>query len=259
MKRAHLASITLLLVLLTALPRVVAGQGTWILSGRVLDAQTEGPIPGAFVSVGESNLGIVTDSLGLFRLRIEREPGQTLRISQLGYREIQAPVDPSRAGQILTVMLAPDPLQMEGLTVVMGRLADRRRGIFGVGDILERSQLLKAPDVSGYDLVLRMLPFVDVCDPESEALCMVGRLSMGEKTKVSVCLDDSAVPAELMQVVLATVDPRSLYLVEVYPRAGAVRMYSPAYMKRLVESGRDLPPLAFGCQGAGIPGPGGAL
>lgn len=249
MNRKHLGPITLVLALLAALPSAVEGQTSWILNGRVVDAGTMAPVRGAFVAPVDSDRGTITDSLGMFSLRMEPGPGQAIWISQLGYREIQAGVDPARASQVLTIVLAPDPILLEGLTVLTQSLADRRRGIYGVGDILNREQLLSAPDVSGYDLVLRMLPFVESCSPSSEALCIMGRLSDGRRTEVSVCIDGSPVPSDFVQLVLSGIDPRSFYLVEVYPRVGAVRMYSPAYMKRLIESGRELPPLAFGCTG----------
>jgi carboxypeptidase-like protein len=254
MNRAHLVSVTLLLTLLLMLPSTVEGQGTWVLTGRVLDAQTMGPVPGAFVVPATSDLGTLTDSVGVFALRMDRTPGQAIKISQLGYRDIQTAVSADRAGQILTVVLAPDPVELEGLTVLTERLANRRRGIFGVGEIIERRQLMEAPDVSGYDLVRRVLPFSELCSRDSEALCLVGRRSMGERREVSVCVDGHKIPSQLMDLALAGVDPRGLYLVEAYPNVGEVRMYSPGYMKLLLESGRELPPLSFGCEDGGIGG-----
>lgn len=251
MNRERLVHITLLLALLAVSSSAAEAQGPWILDGRVIDAETMAPIRGAFVASVNSERGTVTDSLGMFALRIDAGPGQAIWISQLGFRDIQAPLDPTHAGQVLTIVLAPDPIQMEGLTVLTQRLANRRRGIYGLGDVLDRQQLLDAPDASGYDLVLRMLPFVEPCSMGGAALCVVGRRSLGQKTRVSVCIDGSTVPAELLEVALSGVDPRSFYLVEVYPRVGAVRMYSPDYMKRLIESGRSLPPLAFGRMGMG--------
>jgi len=154
-------------------------------------------------------------------------------------------------------MLAPDPVQIEGLTVLTERLADRRRGPYGIGDIMVRDQLLTTSAGTGFDLVRSMMPFLQPCDRESEALCMGGRLGINGARQVTVCVDGHKVSQEVMETILSGVDPRTLYMVEAYTRVGEVRMYSAGYMTRLLEQGMDLPPLTFGCQdGGSLPDPG---
>lgn len=248
--RRRLAVVTFALLATTTV--AVQGQDPEILQGRVVDTQTMGPVVRAFVAQVGSQRGVVTDSMGRFALPMDSGLARAIRVVQFGYRELQTSVPTGGEGRVLNVLLVPDPIQLDGLTVLTERLADRRRGIFGVADILLQEQLMTASEGSGYDLVRRMLPFVELCDRQnSEALCMGGRLGAGGKRQVTVCIDGSVVPPELAQTILSGVDPRGLYMVEVYSRVGEVRMYSPGYMQRLIETDMDLPPLSFGCSGAG--------
>lgn len=222
-----------------------------ILRGQVADAMTGEPLMGAFVFQAEANRGTLTDSVGQFMLGLEPASSYRIRVNQLGYVDFmfEVPAD-SLYGSVL-LQIPPDPIELEGLTVLAERLANRRAGPFGVADLLDRKALLESPGSNGYDLLLRTMPFVAKCAADSEALCLPGRGRMGQQQTVQVCLDGRKVPPEFTEISLSSVDPRALYLVEVYSRAGEVRMYSPGYIKRLIAAGGSLPPLSFGC-GSGI-------
>ena len=240
---------TLLALPLLALPLPLDGQDTVLIHGKVLDAETAIPVAGAFVAPVGSPRGTVSDSTGAFLINMEPAERYQLRVTRLGYSDARIDAGFDEVALPLTVRMSPNPLELEGLTVLAERLANRRVGPFGVADVLDREELLQAPDGSGYHFILRVLPFVERCNPESDALCLMGRTAMGEKRRVQVCLDDRQVPGAFMETMLAGVDPRGLYLVEVYSRAGEVRMYSPGYIKRLIAQGGSLPPLSFGCRG----------
>jgi len=232
------------------LPSSLAGQEI-SLRGQVLDAETRRPVPGALVLAPLVNQGALTDSLGTFELRLQRNGTYGIRVTQMGYAQMDLELPAEAESRAFTVMLPPDPLVLDGLLVLTERLAERRRGPYGVADILTQQQLIRAPDGTGYELVRRMLPFADLCNRETEQLCLPGRSAMGQKPTVNVCLDGQAVQGEVMEAILGSVDPRSLYLAEVYVRAGEVRFYSPGYIKRLAGLGQALPPLTFGCSDGG--------
>lgn len=248
MKRVVLA----LLVMLSMVPAPVRGQDARVVQGRVIDARTMAPVANAYVGQTESPRGVVTDSMGLFLLSLEADLAPLIRVVQMGYAVLQTAVPEGGEGRLLNVLLVPDPVQIDGLTVLTERLADRRRGPYGIGEVLLREQLLTESGGSGIDLVRRTLPFVQPCGPETEALCMGGRSGMSGPREVTVCLDGNKLPSEVIETMLGTVDPRGLYMVEIYSRVGEVRMYSPSYMQRLIEAGSDLPPLTFGCNDAGM-------
>jgi hypothetical protein len=243
------SSVYLFLVASLAAPHVASSQDTSVIRGTVVDAQTLEPIPHAFVGLLGSQSGVLADSVGTFSIVLDPSPTYRLRVSQIGYSDYQFEITRDQAVSEVILPLPPNPLEIEGLTVLADRLANRRVGPYGVADVLDRVQLINSTEESGYHFLLRVLPFVERCGPESDALCLMGRTAMGEKRQVQVCLDDRRVPGDYLESMLAGVDPRGLYLVEVFDRAGEVRMYSPGYIKRLVKEGGSLPPLSFGCRG----------
>ncbi len=254
MKRLALGTPRALAMLAVAflVPALPAGsQETVLLRGMILDAQTRDPVSGAFVVTVGSPRGTVSNSTGAFLIGLEPAEAYHLRVTRMGYSEAQLQLGFDEVAMPITVHLSPNPVELEGLTVLAESLAKRRVGPFGAVDIIERDELLASPESSGYPFLLRVLPFVEKCSMESDALCMVGRTSMGQKRPIQVCLDDRRVPGDFLESMLAPMDPRGLYLVEVYTRAGEVRMYSPGYIKRLIAQGGSLPPLRFGCAGVG--------
>ena len=221
-----------------------------VLRGQVADAESQRAVAGAFVVQLGTERGVLTDSLGRFSITLIPELQHAIRVSQLGYRDLQARIPPWGRGGMLNVRLVPDPIVLEGLQVLAERLADRRRGPFGVADLLFQDELLRGPDGSAYELVRRILPFAWPCNPEqTEALCMGGHTEAGRPRRVTVCVDDHAVTPDLAETILSSLDPRALYLVEGYRRVGQVRMYTRGYVQRLAAEGTGLPPLAMGCTG----------
>ena len=99
------------------------------------------------------------------------------------------------------------------------------------------------------DLIKRELPFTRPCDSQTEALCLN---QMGKIEPLVVCIDGHRVSE--MMAELEHVDPRGLYMVEVFRRTGQVHMYTRGYVERMVQSGGELPPLSFGCGQVGLPG-----
>lgn len=242
--------LVLILAAVALSPVLLHAQTPSVVQGKVLDAMTFMPVGGAFVAQMDSDRGVLTDSLGVFTLQMDPRFGTRIRIWQLGYRDVQADAAGAGPGRLLTVALAPDPVQLDGLTVLAERLQERRRGPFGIGDILDREDLVQVPDGSAYDLVVRQFPFARPCDPQAtEALCMGMSRGMGDMRRVKVCIDGTLVPPDYTETMLSTMDPRTFYLAEFYSRQGEIRLYTPQYMETLLELGADLPPLTFECQG----------
>ena len=228
--------------------RQVAG----ILRGQVLDAMTLAPAPGVYVAPVGASQGTLTDAEGRFALELRATPGTRIRASQLGYFDLETGLDPNWASRPVTLVLRPDPVKLRGLTVLGERLAERRRGPYGVATVLDQEMLLEAPDGSAYELVRRIMPFATPCDPGGDELCMNGAGVGRGRSKISVCIDGQRWSG--MGAQLEAVNPRGLYLVEAFTRVGEVRMYSRGYVERLIAAGTELPPISFGCMGDGVMG-----
>ncbi|MHB1193316.1 MAG: carboxypeptidase-like regulatory domain-containing protein [Longimicrobiales bacterium] len=231
--------------------RGAGAQTPGLLRGNILDRQTLAPIGGAFVGLESARRGVLSDSTGYFALPVGRADRYVVRVRQLGYKDLATTLEGAAADRALVLQMEPDPVELEGLTVLAERFQDRRRGIYGAVDVLDHQELLKVPDGASSDLVRRLVPFARPCDSQTEDLCVNAQ---GRIEPLVVCVDERRVAEGMVE--LERLDPRGLHMVEVFRRGGQVRLYSRGYVERLLASGAELPPLSFGCGAVGLPGPG---
>jgi TonB-dependent starch-binding outer membrane protein SusC len=84
------------------------------LTGRVLDAQTQEPVPSAQVIVTGTPVGTLTSDSGTFTLRLP-DNARSITVRRIGYREV---VDSLAADQTeITVMMTKDVLKLEAQVV----------------------------------------------------------------------------------------------------------------------------------------------
>ncbi|GMV06786.1 MAG: hypothetical protein AMXMBFR53_30610 [Gemmatimonadota bacterium] len=229
-----------------------AAQTPWLLRGHLLDAQTRTPVSGAYVALQGVGRGVLSDSTGYFALPVPRSDYFVMDVRQLGYRDLSMTVAAESAAEPLLFQLDPDPVEIEGLEVLVKRFEDRRRGPFGAVDVITAPELLHSPDGAASDLVRRVVPFARPCDPingREEDLCINAQ---GRVTPLSICVDNRQVLENMSE--LEHVDPRGLYMVEVFRRGGQVRIYTRGYIERLLATGEEVPPLSFGCGMVSLPG-----
>ncbi len=65
-------------------------EGDLILSGKIIDANTQNGIPFSHIKINDTYWGVISDSLGFFKVLIK--PNQRLKVSALGYAEMLVPV-----------------------------------------------------------------------------------------------------------------------------------------------------------------------
>lgn len=252
MTRLWVRGVVAVLGLLAAASTPASAQTPGLLRGHLLDSETLAPVFGAYVELEGAGRGVLTDSTGFFALPVGRAQQYTLRVRQLGYRDLSMALTAESAERPLLFQLDPDPVEIEGLQVLVERFQDRRRGPFGAVDILTQADLLRAPDGAASDLVRRMVPFARPCDPvngQDEKLCVNAG---GRFEALTICVDNRLVLESMVE--LEHLDPRGLYMVEVFRRGGQVRIYTRGYVERLLATGEDMPPLSFGCGVIGLPG-----
>ena len=245
------AAVAFLFLIAPGAPALAQGTGAVLLRGQLLDADTKAPVPGAFIGLDAESRGALSDPMGAFMLPVGTADAYVLKVRQLGYRDLVFTVTAESARKPFFLQLDPDPVEIEGLRVLVQRFEDRRRGPFGAVDVLDQRALVEAPGGSGVDLIKREVPFARPCDSQTEQLCLN---QMGRLEPLTICVDGHRVSE--MMAELEHVDPRGLYMVEVFRRTGQVHMYSRGYVERLLAAGTDLPPLSFGCGEVGLPGGG---
>jgi len=84
------------------------------LTGRVLDADDNAPVPGAAVTVVNSAVGATTSDSGTFRLRVPTG-ALTVNVRRIGYRAVSVPVAADQGD--LTVRTSRDVLHLEAQVV----------------------------------------------------------------------------------------------------------------------------------------------
>ena len=94
----------LLLLLVGALAAPGVASAQTLLSGTVLDARTQAPVPFATVAVPGQAGGAVSNAEGAFRLALPAQGADSVRVQSLGYRPLAVAVRALPAG-LLTLHL----------------------------------------------------------------------------------------------------------------------------------------------------------
>lgn len=125
---------------LVALPARSSAQGTRVITGRVTDATTAQPIGSVQVTVAGSQVGVIAEQDGTFRLRVPDGPVQ-LAFQLIGYRRKTMNVP---AGQsTVNVSLSQDVLGMEEIVVTGRATGVERRNLANAVSTLSSAQLVE--------------------------------------------------------------------------------------------------------------------
>jgi len=87
-----------------------------LLSGRVVDAETDRPLAGVSLVIEESNRGTVSDARGIYTLRLD--PGrQTVKVSSVGYRTVERIFEAGSSSPKTDFRLVPDEVDIDEVVV----------------------------------------------------------------------------------------------------------------------------------------------
>jgi len=196
------------------------------LSGVVLDETTGEGIPFAALWLRDERR-FASDERGAFRLP-SVPPGSYLLLAQrMGYEGLYVHVSVRAEMEPVVVRLRPDPVVLEGITVVNRRFRGRRNAYSRVVRAFDENRLRR----TGLPDLLTFLRY--------EAFLTLRRV------EPRVYID------ELYQIcgldMLNAYHPSQFYLVEVYGRGAQIRAYTHDYVERQARRPRmiepaDLPP-----------------
>lgn len=88
-----------------------------IISGQVLDAETQKPIPSAFISGNYFSSGSQSNQEGRFTLSVPENIITNITISHLGYQELNLQLDPNFQKEPIAVLLKPALIQLKPVLV----------------------------------------------------------------------------------------------------------------------------------------------
>jgi hypothetical protein len=181
-----------------------------VVRGRVVDAQTGNPVPGATVHLG-SDHSAVADAQGRFEIGRVQPGTQTVWARGMGYgvaaSEIVVPQDSIR----LELAIDPDPVRLEALVATVNRFEVRTRG---------------------YARAMRVFrEFVLWRTGMRRASCGSGRYCVmirGRAQEPAVFIDEVRLAAGMD--LLSTFRPWEVARVEVYSGGAQIRVYTKSFM-----------------------------
>lgn len=214
------------------------------LRGGVFDQNTSAPVPGALVGVPGLEAATTTDDFGNFLLDLPMGPGYRLYVEKLGYSSTGVVVLDADFHLPVVISIAPDPVLLEGLKVVVDRFERRRRSSMASVRIIDSETLARWGGRDMLSILKMRIPFLTRCPRAAFAYCVYSR---GRTVRVSVCLDEFPAYGGVEQ--LASLPPSALHLIEVYrSRTGTrVRAYTRRFVETLTRNPRRLRPVSIGC------------
>ena len=138
--------------------------GPVVITGRVLDAASHEPIPGALVSIEGTRTAGVSDAEGRYRLARVPPGPQVLRAQRIGYALARFPITVPTGGAIdRDITLGRAPLRIPEI-VVTADPAGRARGELGTASVIDRAGINNqtAASLAG---VLELVPGVPLAPP----------------------------------------------------------------------------------------------
>lgn len=195
------------------------------IAGVVVDASTEAPLSGAYVSVAASDWGSLTIDDGRFLLCGIAAGPQVVTVERLGYETLATQLEASVSGEAVRLQMTADPILLEGLEIVANRFERRRRAVATSVRTYDEEALAGSLYWSAAD-------FVDSRPGVMTTPCGIERCiySRGNMVRPRVYLDEFPLMGGWVE--LESVPTSQLYMVEVYGWGRHIRAYTHSFMER---------------------------
>lgn len=247
---ATVVAITALGGPLLAMPAVAQSADEVVLRGVVRDELTGTGLNGARLRFAELRRGTLSLEGGGFEFQDVPVGVHTLTVEHYGFQSMEATIDVREGMSAFVLELSPNPVMLDGITVVGDRLAlmetrlqSRRRAYPLTTRAFEQSELLRSP-------ARDLLDFLNVETSLAPMACDRSRagswciLRRGRTIEPIVYIDEARVIGGLDQ--LSTYQPHDLYLVEVYSQGLEIRAYTHFFMERMAHRPMLLIPIGVG-------------
>lgn len=196
------------------------------LVGHVLDDEGR-PLVGAFVALGDSEWGSLTNEDGRFLIPDLYEGTVALRVEQLGYETLEWRGHVRDEEQV-ELRLTSRPIVLEGLHVVTDRFRARRNGTATSVRWFDRAALATSVQNTALDFVTTRAGLTRYsCNGRYSTSCLLVR---GRLAEPIVYVDE--VPVIGGMEYLEAIQPHELYMIEVYGAGRHIRAYTPQFMER---------------------------
>ena len=195
--------------------------------GVVVDAATEMPLTGAYVSVAGSDWGSLTTDSGWFALCGIEAGTHLVAVERLGYATLESEVVAAAPWDRVALRMEPDPILLEGLEIVTDRFERRRRAVESGVSTFDQEDLLRSSYWSAADFVdLHAGVYTTPCGGNT---CVYYRGYARGPLEPVVYLDEIRLLGGWSE--LEDIPTSQLYMVEVYAGGTHIRAYSHHFME----------------------------
>ncbi len=137
---------------------------TAVVTGRVIDAKDNQPVPNVVVTVEGTEIRALTDAEGRYWLVGVPPGGQTLRTRRIGYAPARVAITVPRRGTLTRdITIAASALLVEGI-VVTADPASRARGELGTASVID-VEAIRHQTATSLAGVLELIPGVELQPP----------------------------------------------------------------------------------------------
>lgn len=236
---------------IVALP--LSAQEPSYLLGRVIDAGTQAPLNGAFVSFPDARRGVFTNPDGVFRLP-GAKPGDAriVQIESIGYGIAELPAALLSDSVPMNIPLVADPILLEGFQVVSDRFRRRRNASTMAVRTFDFRWLRSTSATDALEFLerqtfIREMPCATGLGASATLLSPPGSCARvrGRVQRITLCIDEVPSLGGLMQ--LASIAPHELSMVEVYGGGRMIRVYTQAFMEQVSRRRFTPNPTEWGC------------
>lgn len=193
--------------------------------GLIIDATTDTPLEGAYVSVPTSEWESLTTDTGRFLLCWVGPGTHIVRVERLGYHTLIDQLEATVSGDPVHLRMSPDPILLEGLEIVTDRFEGRRRATPLPVRVYDQEDLASSHYWTAAE-------FVEASPGVFGTQCGVNRCvyRFGRVIRPTVYLDEFRLIGGLSG--LQTLVTSQLYMIEIYGRGTHIRAYTHGFMER---------------------------
>ena len=200
------------------------------IAGLVLDAGTESPLSSVLVWVEASPLASLTTDNGRFLLCKVGPGSHLVTAARLGYDTLRVRVEADPAPAPIRLRMAPNPIVLEGLEIVVDRFERRRRAAAVPVRTFDREGLARSNHWSAADFVNMQAGVVTVRCRTGMALADTCVQDRGRVVRPRIYLDEAPLIGGWDELV--SLPTSELYMIEVYRRGVHIRAYTHRFMAR---------------------------
>ncbi|MDQ1265106.1 MAG: hypothetical protein QG635_256, partial [Bacteroidota bacterium] len=162
MKIRQLVNVIILIIIFTFAKSYLYSQTNYKLTGKIIDRNTEKPLPGATVRIGDSKIGTITDRDGNFSIDEIKNPQIKIIVSFIGYQSDSTDYDFKwKKVSNLIIKLSPSAIKTKEI-MVTGEAQGATKAFIeqnkaeNIKNVVSAEQIAQFPDINAAEAMQRI-------------------------------------------------------------------------------------------------------